>query len=178
MKYSVYDFINTLCLDYNEYMLEQPKKIDEIGDGWKQISILTDKYSYRKMLNIVKRECQRYDWEYESNKVDKDEDIFEIIVSQWDDSTLTDDFRESHVTKFCKKKFNEDAEDDDLYGYDSDDVLWEEYHDVMREAIYKLTEGLRVLGEIEEMNVPNSKRAGQMWRRIADIQATLRDELA
>ena len=97
--YSIYKFINTLRWDYNEYMLEEPKILGGIGDGWKEISIMCSKSQYRKMLGVVKKYCQKYDWEYQSHKID--EDVFEIIVSQWDESTLTDDFRESNK-KFGK----------------------------------------------------------------------------
>ena len=107
--YSVYKFINTLRWDYNEYMLEEPKILGGIGDGWKEISIMCSKSQYMKMLGVVKKYCQKYDWEYQSHKID--EDVFEIIVSQWDESTLTDDFRES------TKKFVKESSTDDIYDF-------------------------------------------------------------
>ena len=78
--YSVYKFINTLRWDYNEYMIEEPRILGGIGDGWKEISIMCSKFQYRKMLGVVKKYCQKYGWEYQSHKID--EDVFEIIVSQ------------------------------------------------------------------------------------------------
>lgn len=88
-------------------MLEEPKELKEMGDGWKQISIMCSESQYRKMLGVVKKYCQKYGWEYQSHKID--EDVFEIIVSQWDESTLTDDFRES-TKKFGKKFAKEGTE--------------------------------------------------------------------
>jgi hypothetical protein len=92
-------------------MLEEPKELEETGDGWKQISIMCSKSQHRKMLGVVKKYCQKYGWEYDSHRID--EDVFEIVVSQWDESTLTDDFRES--TKKFGKKFNEGAYHDKHY---------------------------------------------------------------
>ena len=106
--YSVYKFINTLRWDYNEYMLEEPKELEETGDGWKQISIMCSKSQHRKMLGVVKEYCQKYGWEYQSHRID--EDVFEIVVSQWDESTLTDDYRES-AKKFGRKSVKESVGD-------------------------------------------------------------------
>lgn len=60
------------------------------------------------MLGVVKKYCQKYGWEYDSHRID--EDVFEIVVSQWDESTLTDDFRES-TKKFGKKSVKESVGD-------------------------------------------------------------------
>ena len=106
--YSVYKFLNTLRWDYNEYMLEEPKELEETGDGWKQISIMCSKSQHRKMLGVVKKYCQKYGWEYDSHRID--EDVFEIVISQWDESTLTDDFRES-TKKFGRKSVKESVGD-------------------------------------------------------------------
>lgn len=62
------------------------------------------------MLGVVKEYCQKYGWEYDSHRID--EDVFEIVVSQWDESTLTDDYRES--TKKFGKKFAKESSTDDM----------------------------------------------------------------
>ena len=104
--YSVYKFINTLRCYYNEYMLEEPSILGGPGEGWKEISIMCSKSQHRKMLGVVKEYCQKYGWEYQSHKID--DDVYEIVVSQREEFTLTDDYLES--TKKFGRKFNESDE--------------------------------------------------------------------
>ena len=61
-------------------MIKDPYIPGHFGFGWKEISIMCDKSHYRKMLNVVKKYCQKYGWEYQSHK--DDEDVFEITVLQ------------------------------------------------------------------------------------------------